>query len=343
MRIRKFFLVLADLLFAPLFVFALFNVSLLVYGVKMGNGQLTIIREARPITEVLADAAVPDSVKSKLRLIQEIRAFAFDKLGLTRNDNYSTFYDQQGKPVIYVVTACEKFSLKPHRWSYSLLGKMPYRGFFEKPPAETEIARLQAAGYDADLGGAAGWSTLGWFNDPVLSQMLRYSEGELAELIIHELTHGTIFVTNDVEYNENLASFVGCKGAIAFLAQRYGINSPQLEAYKQSLIDQRRREKFLITAAQQLDSLYNTFPAVPDTVKCLALRNEAYNRICAKAEAQGDTIYARRLRKRFEKSGNTVVMHALRYGEKQDDFETEYSRFTNVAMYIQWLKEKFGK
>jgi predicted aminopeptidase len=343
MRIRKFFLVLADLVFVPVLVFALFNVSLLVYGLKMGNGQLTIIRNARPISEVLTDAAVPDSVKAKLRLILEIREFAFTNLGLTRNENYTSYYDQQGRPIIYVVTACEKLSLTPHRWSYSLLGKMPYRGFFEKPPAEAEIKRLQAAGFDADLGGASGWSTLGWFNDPVLSQMLRYPEGELAELIIHELTHGTIFVTNNVEYNENLASFVGCKGAIAFLAQRYGSDSPQLAAYKQSLIDQRRREKFLISAARELDSLYKTFAPAPDTARCLAMRNEVYTRICARAAQQGDTLYAQRLRKRFEKSGNTVVMHALRYGEKQDDFETEFSRFRNVAMYVAWLKEKFGK
>lgn len=344
MRLRKFFVVLADFLLLPAFVFALFNISLLVYGLKMGKGQLDIVYGARPIEEVLVDNQVADSVKTKLKLILEIRAFAFDKLGLKRNDNYSAFYDQKGKPAIYVVSGCEKFSLTPYRWSYSVLGKMPYKGFFEKAPAEAEKQRLIAEGYDADLGGAAGWSTLGWFPDPVLSQMLNYNEGDLAELIIHELTHGTIFVTDNVEYNENLASFVGIKGAIEFLKLKYGENSPQLKNYLNGMVADRNRELFMLSAAKQLDSLFKSFPAKIDTTTGLAKRNEVYSRIVEQAREQkiGDSLYPVRLKKRLDANGNTVFMHALRYGEKQDDFEIEYSRFANIEKYVEWLKEKFG-
>lgn len=345
MRFRKFLLVFADLLLIPLVVFALFNVSLLVYGLKMGRGQLEIVTGARPISEVLNDASVADSVKQRLKLILEIRSFAFDQLGLTRNENYTKFYDQQGKPAIYVVTACEKFSLTPYRWNYSVLGKMPYKGFFEKAPAKAEQQRLLALGYDADLGGAAGWSTLGWFSDPVLSQMLRYSDGDLAELIIHELTHGTIFVTDSVEYNENLASFVGYKGAIAFLKMKYGDDSPQLERYLKGRVAEQKREAFMLSAAQQLDSLYKSFASTADTAFCLAQRNSCYTKIVEQARMQqiGDSLYPVRLQKRLAENGNTVLMHALRYGEQQDDFETEYSKFQNLVTYINWLKEKYGK
>ncbi len=336
---------MADVLLLPAFVFALFNISLLVYGLKMGKGQLDIVYGARPIEEVLADNQVADSVKTKLKLVLEIRAFAFEKLGLKRNDNYSAFYDQKGKPAIYVVSGCEKFSLTPYRWSYSVLGKMPYKGFFEKAPAEAERQRLIAEGYDADLGGAAGWSTLGWFPDPVLSQMLNYKEGDLAELIIHELTHGTIFVTDNVEYNENLASFVGIKGAIEFLKLKYGEDSPQLKTYLNGMVADRNRELFMLSAAKQLDSLFHSFPAKVDTAVGLTKRKEVYARIVEQAREQkiGDSLYPVRLMKRLETNGNTVFMHALRYGEKQDDFEKEFSRFANVAKYTQWLKEKFGK
>ncbi|MGL5891530.1 MAG: aminopeptidase [Bacteroidia bacterium] len=344
MRFRKLLLVLADVLLLPALLFALFNVSLLVYGVKMGKGQLDIVYGARPISEVLADNQVADSVKVKLRLILEIREFAFDKLGLKRNDNYSAFYDQKGKPAIYVVSGCEKFSLTPYRWSYSVLGKMPYKGFFEKAPAETEKQRLIAEGYDADLGGAAGWSTLGWFPDPVLSQMLNYSEGDLAELIIHELTHGTIFVTDNVEYNENLANFIGIKGAIEFLKLKYGNDSPQLKSYLNGMIADRNRELFMLSAAKQLDSLFKSFPAKKDTATCLAKRNEVYAKIVEQARTQkiGDSLYPVRLKKRLDANGNTVLMHALRYGEKQDDFENEFLRYKSVSAYVSYLRSRFG-
>jgi predicted aminopeptidase len=344
MRFRKGLVVFADLVLLPAFVFALFNISLLVYGLKMGKGQFDIVYGAQPISEVLADTAVSDSVKAKLRLILEIREFAFGKLGLKRSDNYSAFYDQKGKPAIYVVSACDKFSLTPYRWSYSVLGKMPYKGFFEKAPAEVEKQRLIAEGYDADLGGAAGWSTLGWFPDPVLSQMLNYAEGDLAELIIHELTHGTIFVTNNVEYNENLASFVGIKGAIEFLKLKYGENSPQLKTYLNGMVADRNRELFMLSAAKQLDSLFKSLPDKTDTASCLAKRSEIYAKIVEQARMQkvGDSLYPERLKKRLAANGNTVFMHALRYGEKQDDFEIEFAKYKSVSLYLKYLRSRFG-
>ncbi|MGL4596343.1 MAG: aminopeptidase, partial [Bacteroidia bacterium] len=113
---------LFDLLLIPLFVFALMQAELVVYGLRMGRGQIDIISNARPISAVLNDKAVPDSIKTKLRLIEEIRTFAFDELGLNRNENYTNFFDQQGKPLMHVVTACDAYSLNAYEWKYSFLG-----------------------------------------------------------------------------------------------------------------------------------------------------------------------------------------------------------------------------
>lgn len=89
-----------------------------MYGIQMGKGQLSIVWQARTIKEVLLDPTIADSVKIKLKVIQEIRQFAFEKIGLTPTDNYTTFYDQNGRQIIYVVTACTPFALKPNLWHF---------------------------------------------------------------------------------------------------------------------------------------------------------------------------------------------------------------------------------
>jgi len=196
--------------------------QLVIYGLKMGKGQLHIVMNARPVQECLNDKDFPDSLKSKLILINEIRRYAIDSLSLKDSPNYTCVYDQHDKPAIWVVTACEPYSLHPKQWKFPIVGTVPYKGFFNKEEALNEQLKLNAEGYDTKLGSTNGWSTLGWFKDPILSNMLYQSPGNLAELIIHELTHSTIFIKNNVQHNENLANFVGETGAKKFLAYRFG-------------------------------------------------------------------------------------------------------------------------
>src|ERR1041385_6588199 len=187
MKFRYFRKILSDIIFIPLVIFCALNIPLVNYGLRMAQGQLSIVWNARPVKDVLADATIPDSVKTKLKLIEEIRQFAFEEIGLKQNENYTTFYDQHGQRIIYVVTACKPYALEPHLWHFPFLGDVPYKGFFNADKAKEEATKLRAENFDTDIGGASGWSTLGFFKDPVLSQMLNYKEGDLAELIIHEL------------------------------------------------------------------------------------------------------------------------------------------------------------
>ncbi|HTF05393.1 MAG TPA: aminopeptidase, partial [Bacteroidia bacterium] len=246
MRFRYVRIFFSDFVLLPVFAFCLLNADLVTYGICMGKGQMDIVLGARDFQEVYADDSVDVHVKERLRFIEEVREFAFDSIGLTRNDNYTTYYDQKGQRLLYVVTASKPFELKAHLWSFPILGDVPYKGFFNEEKANAESERLKAEGWDVDIGGASGWSTLGWFKDPVLSGMLRMSEGELAELIIHELTHGTIFVKDNVDYNENLAQFVGVEGAKWFLASRYGKDSDELSAYVNGNRDGDTRTAFML-------------------------------------------------------------------------------------------------
>lgn len=236
---------------------ALYWSDLLIYGVRQLSGQLHIVWNARPVEDVLADPSFPDSLKQRLRLSEPIRLFATDSLGLDQTDNYTTVYDQQGKPVLWVLTASERYALKPKTWKFPLLGEVEYKGFFRKELGDKEAKELMDQGYDVMYRPTGGWSTLGWFKDPLLSNMLRRNEGAFAELLIHELTHATLYLEGSVEYNENFATFVGEQGALCFLRSHYGEHSTQLMEYEEQLQDEQLFGKYMLRSCERLDSLYS--------------------------------------------------------------------------------------
>jgi len=239
----------------------LFNCSSLMYGVEQGYHQLRIVVKAKPVDEFLKDVSYPDSLKYKLRLIGEIRKFAIDSLGLNDTENYQTMYDQKGKPVLWIVTAAPEFEMKQYEWKFPFVGSFPYKGYFKEQKAKDEEKRMKAQGLDTEMGEVEAWSTLGILNDPILSNMLFRTEGNLARVIIHEMTHATIFLKNQGEFNENLASFVGDEGAKLFLKHAFGANSKQIVDYENSISDYEKFCLHLLRGAKLLDSLYKSFPA----------------------------------------------------------------------------------
>jgi predicted aminopeptidase len=239
--------------------FCAWNYSLLYYACVQLNGQLTVIFESKPIDEILNDKSIPKENKEKLLLIAEIKKFAVEELGLPKNDNYTTFYDQHNQPLMYVVSACPEFDMQEYEWNFSVAGKFTYKGFFKHEMAEKEVLERKAEGLDVYLGTASGWSTLGWLKDPVLSGMLNKSKGELAELIIHELTHTFKYDKNNVTFNENLATFVGQKGAILFIKKKFGDESSLLKEYEGILHDNQLFDERMTKGYYELDSLYKSF------------------------------------------------------------------------------------
>ncbi|MBO4773051.1 MAG: aminopeptidase, partial [Bacteroidales bacterium] len=161
---------------AILILLVAFNYKLVRYGIEQGLGQLEMVRNAVPIDDLLADPEYPDSLKQKLLLIKEIRRYAIDSLHLKDSKNYNAVYDLKGRPTAYVVQACEKYRIKKYLWKFPVVGKLPYKGFFDEEDAKKEVAWLEKQGYDTRIALPSGWSTMGWFTDPVLSTMLRRSE-----------------------------------------------------------------------------------------------------------------------------------------------------------------------
>lgn len=323
--------------------------DLILYGLGQLNGQVRIIWQARPIEEILEKPIFPDSIQQKLVLIQEIKRFAEDSLGLSPSENYTTVFDQKGKPILWVVTACPPFKLEAKTWDFPIAGSFSYKGFFDSLKAVQEAEIWKKEGFDVDIREVNAWSTLGWFRDPILSNMLYRKEGSLANLIIHELTHSTLYVKSDVTFNENLANFVGDVGAEIYLTSKYGKDSQELRQYlngkQNGKADGDKFTKFVLRASQSLDSLYLGFSEKMSLEEKQKLKVQKIQEIVN----QLDTVsFANpRYKKYFgtELPNNTFFMDYKRYNEQQDlfrkDFEENFG--SNFPKFLKHLKEKYGK
>jgi predicted aminopeptidase len=319
--------------------------ELVFYGLSQAKGQVSIIWNARPVEDFLIDKNFPDSLKAKIRLVQEIRQFAFDSLGINHSDNYTTMYDQKGEALLWVVTASDPFLLKEKEWSFPFLGAFSYKGFFKRELADEEEAELKKLGFDTSVDEVEGWSTLGWFKDPILSDMLDKTPGSLANLIIHELTHGTLYVKNNVQYNENLASFVGDKGALMFLEYKYGRDSDEYNDYVKRKDIWKNYSKLVLRKAEELDTLYRTFSSLNSVQEKAQKKKQKLQKIIA--EFKDHLSYFRKRDPAFfshlDSINNTYFIDFRRYREDQDVFEDELNeKFGgDFRKYFIYLKEKY--
>jgi len=240
MKFRVFFGFLFNIAAMGCFVWLLFHADLSIYLLKMGQGQLHIILNTQKTEELLKSDTLASSEKEKLLLVEEIKKYSVDSLGYKPTRNFTTYFNQEGQPILWVVTACKPFSFEAYQWKFPMLGWVSYKGFFSRNLAQKEHLRLLRLGYDADLSTVGAWSTLGWLPDPILSSMLKRSKGRLASLLFHELFHATYYARSSVDVNENLANFFSYKATLRFLRN-----------------DTQELQKF--TTGMQDDSLYNHF------------------------------------------------------------------------------------
>ena len=259
--------------------YLLINIKAVIYGVQQGAGQAEVLWNAQDIDDLLIDPNFPDSTKEKFKYIAEVKAFSEEFLGLRQTENYSTFYDQKGQPILWVVTASPEFEIKAYEWSFPIAGSFPYKGAFNLENAKKEKAEMDSKGYDTELDEVNAWSTLGWFKDPVLSSMLQRGPGSLAELIIHESVHATLYVKDSATFNENLASFIGKLGAQEFLAYKFGKQSEELENYRASFVRRNDYKDFLREEINDLNDFYKNMDSTLTIEFKRALKTQKINEI----------------------------------------------------------------
>lgn len=339
--IKRFFLAVMIITILLLIVYR----DLVLYGFRQAKGQLYIVWNAKPVEEFLNDPAFADSLKTKLHLINEVRKYAIDSLGMKDTKNYKTLFDQKGNEIMWVVTASEPFRLKAKEWTFPVLGSVPYKGFFDRDLAIALKDQLEKEGWDVSIRNPGGWSTLGWFTDPILSKMLERSEGDLANLIIHEMSHATIFVKDSIDFNENLSTFIGDRGAEKFLISKYGKDSREYTTYVNEDIDYLKFSDHMLRASEKLDSLYRTMTGPMPVERKKSLKNKMISDIVASLDTLTLTTTTGKPSARYRDHlpNNAYFMNFRRYQARQDDFWDEYrNRFgEDLKAYTKYLSEKY--
>jgi predicted aminopeptidase len=225
------------------------------YGQAM-SGQMEIWRKQVPVEEVVAKGDEETEIRRKLALIQDLRVFADESLGLPAGDDYTKYADLGREHVVWNVVATPEFSLESKSYWYPVVGSLEYRGFFKEEDALVFAGELAEQGYDVYVGGVDAYSTLGWFADPVLNTFMRYTDTELAELVFHEFTHRRLFVSGETAFNEAMATAVSEEGTRRWLK---ATNDPKGLARYGERLDRRAQVYREITATRsELESLYES-------------------------------------------------------------------------------------
>ena len=224
--------------------------SAIEYYAQAIGGHLELMGRAVRIEERLREPDLPQPLRDKLLRVIAIRDFASRELALPDNSGYRRYADLDRPFVVWNVFAAPEFSVKPMEWCFPVAGCVSYRGFYREADAQAYARALQAEGYDVHIGGVPAYSTLGWFDDPVLSTFIRYPDAEVARLIFHELAHQVAYVKNDTVFNESFAVAVEQEGVQRWLDRN---GTPEERAAHETL--QLRRREFVALVLAYRDRL----------------------------------------------------------------------------------------
>ncbi|CAB1059068.1 PUTATIVE ZINC PROTEASE PROTEIN [Olavius sp. associated proteobacterium Delta 1] len=226
------------------------------------QGQYSILERRQPISEIMADPESPEFLRDRLAHILAVRQFAENELQLPVKNHYLTYVDLNRPYVVWNVFAAPEFSLTAKTWCYPVVGCAAYRGYFSEKNARQYADGLTSQGYEVYVAGVTAYSTLGWFDDPVLSTIIQYSEGQSAALIFHELAHQVLYVKGDTAFNESFATAVEQEGL-----KRWQVNTQASHLYENHLRSYRRQQQFIqliMHYRQILKTLYQSDASAMD-------------------------------------------------------------------------------
>ncbi len=253
------------------------------YYMQAIHGHTDLMNRRRPFDELLADASVPETLKTRLALVRDARQFAVDELGLPDNGSYRTYADLERDFVVWNVFATPEFSLAAKRWCYPVAGCVAYRGFFDHEDAVSFATKLERRGFDVMTGGVSAYSTLGRFDDPVLNTMMRWSDENLVQTMFHELAHQKLYVKGDTAFNESFASALAYHGLERWLES--GGDTALLERIE-ARRELRRRTMALV------DETKNALGAIYDSALSDADKRQQKKAILETLAARADALAA---------------------------------------------------
>lgn len=257
-----------------------------------------ILARRKPITRLVLDDRTDPLTRAKLALVMEARQFAVDSLGLRAGESFTTFSQLDRDTLVLVLSAAYRDRLERRTWWFPVVGRFPYKGFFDFADARRNAETLRAEGFDVTLGASSAFSTLGWFNDPLLSTTIKTDSITLVNTVIHELLHNTFFAKGRVPFNESFATFVGGRGAEHFFRARG--DSSALRRAQEDWQNDLLLGAFWERLAGEIDSVFAALPR--DSV---ALR-----------VASRDTVYARARRRLVDSVAPRLAGYPAGWGER---------------------------
>ncbi|HZX25990.1 MAG TPA: aminopeptidase [Telluria sp.] len=230
--------------------------STLNYYAQAAHGQLSLLAEARPVDDWLSDQHTDARLRTRLQKARAIRAYAVAQLALPDNKSYKNYAALQRPFVLWNVVATPELSLKPMEWCFPIAGCVAYRGYYSKDDAQAYAGELRAEGMDVQVGGVPAYSTLGWFNDPLVSTFINYPDAELARLIFHELAHQVVYISGDSQFNESFATAVEEAGVQQWLDAQNDVRLR--EAYSRYAARKQDFLELLLATRKELEALYKS-------------------------------------------------------------------------------------
>ena len=327
--------------------FAVIGLCLLssCYLTAQGARYLSIVATAKPAQKLLADPGTDADTRRLLETALAAREYAIGSIGLRETRNYRSLARVDSEHLVTVVQACAALSFERHLWSFPFIGRLPYKGFFDPAEAGREAERLKTLGYDVIARPSDAFSTLGFLADPLFTFMRDYDEFEIAELVIHEMTHATIFLRGSAagNFNEELATFTGRQGALDFIESRHGKDSEIFRRAREGIGEARVFASFLRDTALRLEKIYASNSG--DREKLEAKRAVIEAR-AAEYEKLGPTLFASGRLSRYAGYPMGRINNALLdlYRLYEGELEIYESYFTDrcgsdLATFIRTLRE----
>lgn len=308
-----------------------------VYLFHQSYGQLFILTHTQSFEEFASENQLSEKEKQSLDLINEIKKYSVDSLGYKPTKNFTAVYNQNGAPILWVITTSSKFRIEPYYWKFPIVGEVSYKGFFDKQKAISEKNKLICEGYDVDLRSVSAWSTLGWFSDPVLSSMLNRRKGSLCNLIFHELFHATYYAKNSVDFNENLASFIAHKATIQFLRT----DTLELRSYLESHADNKIIDEHIAIELKELNRFYDKISGLGDDQKNIKkLQKLTQISLSFNSLKLADPKKIKPIQNNILTFKNAWFVDFNQYNGLQDSLEGVFNKFyhADLAKMVQSLK-----
>ncbi len=248
------------------------------YVVQAGWEEAQILWRREKIAELVERPDTDEKLREKLKLVLQARDYA-EELGLKPEGSFTQYSKVDRDVLLWVLSASSKVALRPATWWFPIVGSIPYKGFFDKEDAEEEQKTLEAKDYDTFMRPSAAFSTLGWFDDPLLSTTAKYDELSLANTVIHEILHNTVWVKDHAAFNESLANFVGSIGAVEFFKKIDAPSTTRADESMKRWKDDLEFARFLDETVASLQPIY-----IPDTEPLPEVADPRYKDIVGKRE-----------------------------------------------------------